>query len=418
MTHSDKVILMSISSSFGVSTHFASYFSEDDGKKNLYTNKPHSSYKNGKNHFWHYKSQKISRGFVNEIKNNLSSKGSNMLFDYCYYLSRAMYNRKENENIKSRFCAIKTPLKKLFKDINKNENFTSYEDVVKAYAWRYERSSTFSNIYFLANDAGLLDVKIDNLETTFDITIGLMNRFFSPTYNRKYQIAEFAAIKNHSGYVLEDMANIKKVIDLIKLPFSERDIMLDLYLNCIYNDEFFPLSCNSPLVMYDKENFSTHYTYRFLAKRWNISLGKVHNVLNKFKKLGYIEFKTVPNHGTYIFVNAYSKFLWNIESITPAYFDIVKDASVKNCISIYSNYFYNLFNNLKKDKKSMKSIIEKLNKKFFGFLSFLKGRFLLSKINQNVKNYNKNLRSTFFGSLILLFSQKTFILQRFHTTSY
>lgn len=384
----------------------------------LFTNADHHKNKNKKMHLWNYKSQKISRNFINEISKTLSAKGNNQLFEYCYYLCNSIFNRKRNQNIETPYCAIMSPLKELVKNLNKNDKNVDYKDFMDIIENNANKNCTFKNLKELAK-LELITFDIKNIYSDYFVTVGMVGHKITSEHNRRFQKAEYAAIKNHSGYVMERQNNFDKIINNNNEPLSERDIILDLYLNSIYNDDAFELSVNCPLVMFDKNNFTTNYSYRYLAQRWNISLGKVHNVLNKFKKLGYIDFYSVPNHGTYIFMKAYSKFLWNVESIIPAYFSVIRNASPKNYISIYVNYFYALFKDLKNNKEKLSEIIRKYKLHKNKYVCYCDNNMSQYRsIAYFVKNFNAILRSTFYHEYFIEKARKAFVLERFKASLY
>lgn len=192
--------------------------------------------------------------------------------------------------------------------------------------------------------------------------------------------AEFAAINSHNGYVfsrydIEDLwrvsyYDIKEDKDVDKkVSVSECDALCDLWMNTVYNDKNYSFTNGVPVVLFSKtythtgmdmlngvctlnpyESISKYRvlgdknteicsaTMRQLAKRWNMSLGRVHKLLDKFKKDGFIDYIAVPNRGLTIVMKCFSEYLWNIRYEPVSVYDIFSKYFPKTHNEVYKNY--------------------------------------------------------------------------------
>lgn len=97
---------------------------------------------------------------------------------------------------------------------------------------------------------------------------------------------------------------------------SEMDIVLDLWINTIYNDENVQGSDVGPLVYIRNGSGNPLLSYDELAKRWGISKATVCRYLNKLKKEDYIMTMNFQGtHGSAIYVKRYLSTMFEISDI-------------------------------------------------------------------------------------------------------
>ena len=98
---------------------------------------------------------------------------------------------------------------------------------------------------------------------------------------------------------------------------SEMDIILDLWLNAIYNDERIAGSDVGPVVYYRNGTHSPLTGYDDLGKRWGISKSTAGRILRKLEENGYIKLVSFPGkYGTAIYLQNYLSTMFNISDIT------------------------------------------------------------------------------------------------------
>ena len=97
---------------------------------------------------------------------------------------------------------------------------------------------------------------------------------------------------------------------------SEMDIILDLWINAIYNDEQVQGSDVGAVVYYRNCTGSPVISYADLALRWSISKSSVARVLKKFERLVYITLVTFQGRqGTAIYITNYLSVMFDISDI-------------------------------------------------------------------------------------------------------
>ena len=98
---------------------------------------------------------------------------------------------------------------------------------------------------------------------------------------------------------------------------SEMDILLDLWLNAIYNDERIAGSDVGPVVYYRNGTHSPLTGYEDLGKRWGISKSTAGRILRKLEENSYIKLVAFPGkYGTAIYLQSYLSTMFNISEIT------------------------------------------------------------------------------------------------------
>jgi len=97
---------------------------------------------------------------------------------------------------------------------------------------------------------------------------------------------------------------------------SEKDIIIDLWLNTIYNDQRVDGSEIGPVVYFRNGTGNPRTTYSYLSRRWNSSKASVGRVLEKLQANGYITYLTFSGrYGTAIYLNGYLSLMFDISDI-------------------------------------------------------------------------------------------------------
>ena len=97
---------------------------------------------------------------------------------------------------------------------------------------------------------------------------------------------------------------------------SEMDILLDMWLNTIYNDEQVQGSEAGPVVYMRNGTGSPLVGYAELGERWGVSKATVGRVLKKLSTCGYLTLLTFPGrHGSVICLNGYLSTMFQISDV-------------------------------------------------------------------------------------------------------
>ena len=97
---------------------------------------------------------------------------------------------------------------------------------------------------------------------------------------------------------------------------SEMDIILDLWLNTIYNDTYIPGSDVGPVVYIRNGSRSPLIGYEELGKRWGISKSTAGRIMRKLEETGYIKMVAFQGkYGTAIYLCNYLSTMFQISDI-------------------------------------------------------------------------------------------------------
>lgn len=97
---------------------------------------------------------------------------------------------------------------------------------------------------------------------------------------------------------------------------SEADVVLDLWLNAIYNDDQVQGSELGPVVYMRNGTGSPLVGYSELAERWGKSRATVCRYLNKLSGLGYLSLLAFPGtHGSAIYLQNYLSTMFQISDV-------------------------------------------------------------------------------------------------------
>lgn len=94
------------------------------------------------------------------------------------------------------------------------------------------------------------------------------------------------------------------------------DVLLDLWLNTVYNDEQVQGSEAGPVVYMRNGTGSPLISYADLSQRWGMSKATVCRYLKKLSDLGYLSLVSFPGtHGTAIYLQNYLSTMFQISDV-------------------------------------------------------------------------------------------------------
>lgn len=110
---------------------------------------------------------------------------------------------------------------------------------------------------------------------------------------------------------------VSEVYELISLgKCSEMDIVLDLWMNAIYNDTQVQGSDIGPVVYFRNSTGSPIISYAELSGRWGNSKSTVGRILKKLADMGYLTLIPFPGrHGSVIYLNNYLSTMFSISDV-------------------------------------------------------------------------------------------------------
>jgi len=139
-------------------------------------------------------------------------------------------------------------------------------------------------------------------------------RIQSWNYNNSFLEYEAHCPKD-DGFFFFSLNELKKFVNL-KEKFSEKDIILDLWLSTVYNDSDVLGSEIAPIVYFRNGTRSSRTTYSYMAKRWSISKVGVCRVLSKLSENKYITYVTFSGrYGTAIYLNNYLSVMFRVNDV-------------------------------------------------------------------------------------------------------
>lgn len=100
---------------------------------------------------------------------------------------------------------------------------------------------------------------------------------------------------------------------------SEADMLLDLWLNTVFQDSVVPGSDLCPVVYLRGENRLPFVSCSTLATRWKVSKTTVHRVLKKFESLGLLRaYHCAGKHGSVLTLRGYLSVMFCLHDALPS----------------------------------------------------------------------------------------------------
>lgn len=123
-----------------------------------------------------------------------------------------------------------------------------------------------------------------------------------------------APCQKDTGFFFLPVATAAELIGA-KRP-SEMDVLLDLWINTVYNEAQVQGSEVGPVVYMRNGTGSPLISYAELARRWGISKATVGRYLSKLSDLGYITCTSFPGtHGSVIYLQNYLSTMFQISDV-------------------------------------------------------------------------------------------------------
>ena len=139
---------------------------------------------------------------------------------------------------------------------------------------------------------------LDNLEKLKLITYDHYGQFFKFNFSAD-EMAGSSCLGNNqrkesSDYFFLPMSVANELISTG--PYSDADILLDLWLHSAYNDQRIESSTASPIAYIKNDTNSLLLTYSFLSARWGISEDEIKKIITIYEDLDYIYTTHFPEH--------------------------------------------------------------------------------------------------------------------------
>lgn len=161
---------------------------------------------------------------------------------------------------------------------------------------------------------------LDGLQERHLITYTVLGRrrlikFKINGWHRHNRVLEYnAPCQKDTGFFFLPVSTAAEIISYGR-P-SEMDILLDLWLNTVYNDDQVQGSETGPIVYMRNGTGNPLVSYAELAERWGISKATVGRYLKKLNALGYLSLMTFPGtHGTAIYLQNYLSTMFQISDV-------------------------------------------------------------------------------------------------------
>lgn len=173
---------------------------------------------------------------------------------------------------------------------------------------------------------------------------------------------------------------------------SEKDILMDLWLNTIYNDNRVDGSKVGPVVYFRNGTGNPRTSYSFLAKRWKCSKATVCRLLEKLQEKGYITYLNFSGrYGSVIYLNGYISLMFRISDVPIDKKEVALALKLK--MELEDDIEENIVSNeeIIVSKSNLKIIEEKLKQTFnlsgFGCAACKKSSSLLYRLSLDCSMY-------------------------------
>ena len=161
---------------------------------------------------------------------------------------------------------------------------------------------------------------LDDLQQSNRITYTLLGRgkvikFKISGWRRHNKVLDYnAPCQKDTGFFFMPISVANEIISANRC--SEMDILLDLWMNTIYNDEQVQGSDVGPVVYMRNGTGSPLIGYSELGERWGLSKATVGRILKKLSAGNYLSLLTFPGrHGSVICLNGYLSTMFQISDV-------------------------------------------------------------------------------------------------------
>lgn len=168
-----------------------------------------------------------------------------------------------------------------------------------------------------------------NLITFNILGHGKLVKFKIKGWHRHNRVLDYnAPCQKDTGFFFLSVSVASEIISYGK-P-SEMDILLDLWLNTVYNDEQVQCSSSGPVVYMRNNTGNPLVSYSELAERWNISKATVSRYLKKLNDLNYISLTSFSGkYGTVICLQNYLSTMFQISDVMLDKDEIAMELDIK-----------------------------------------------------------------------------------------
>ena len=183
-----------------------------------------------------------------------------------------------------------------------------------------------------------LTALLDELQARHLITYTFLGRgklvkFSIQNWHRFNRVLDYnAPCQKESGFFFLPIATANELISYARC--SEMDVMLDLWINTIYNDHQVQGSEKGPVVYLRNGTGSPLVSYAELAQRWGLSKSTVGRYLQKLRDMELIElFTFAGTHGTAIYLRNYLSTMFEISDVLLDKDEIAMSLNIKVVLS-------------------------------------------------------------------------------------
>ncbi len=161
---------------------------------------------------------------------------------------------------------------------------------------------------------------LEDMQTRHLIIFSLLGRgnlikFSITNWHRFNRVLDYnAPCQKETGFFFLPISIANEIIGYSKC--SEMDVLLDLWINAVYNDSLVLGSDQGPVVYLRNGTGSPLVSYAELAERWGLSKSTVGRYLQKFRDMELITLFTFSGtHGTAIYLRNYLITMFDISDV-------------------------------------------------------------------------------------------------------
>ncbi len=165
-----------------------------------------------------------------------------------------------------------------------------------------------------------LTALLDDLQSRHLITYTFLGRgklikFSIVNWHRFNRVLDYnAPCQKDTGFFFLPIATANELVSYTRC--SEMDVLLDLWINTVYNDHQVQGSDKGPVVYLRNGTGSPLVSYAELSQRWGVSKSTVGRYLQKLRDMELIElFTFAGTHGTAIYLRNYLSTMFEISDV-------------------------------------------------------------------------------------------------------
>lgn len=235
------------------------------------------------------------------MKDLLSAKQL-VRFPYCRIYRRFLNSIVENSAIRKRGQAL------LFRyAMQAGEWVTTYRELCERLHLRTHKQAR--TLLYQLESMNLIEMQED--------TRRKLVRFEIRCWHKTNTTLSYSApCPKDTGFFFFPVAQIPDLIGTGRC--SEADMLLDLWMNTVYQDAGVPGSALGPVVYFRQESGLPLISCTNLAVRWGVSKATVHRVLKKFERLSLVAVHHYPGkRGSVIVMQGYLSTMFSVADACP-----------------------------------------------------------------------------------------------------